>query len=59
MDTIILMMLTFSGALLVFTWRLRAGLGFLGDAVAGMTGFMLGKALGPGCLLYTSPSPRD
>ena len=56
MDTIILMMLIFWGALLVFAWRLRAGLGFLGDAVAGMTGFMLGKALGPGATILEGRS---
>ncbi len=51
MNTIILMMLIFWGILLLFAWRLRAGLGFLGDTVAGMTGFMLGKALGPGATI--------
>jgi len=48
MNTIVLMMIIFWGILAVFAWRLRAGLGFLGDVIAGMTGFMLGKALGPG-----------
>ena len=45
MNTIVLMMMIFWGILAVFAWRLRAGIGFLGDVVAGMTGFMLGKAL--------------
>ena len=45
MDTIIQMMLIFWGALVLFAWLLRNGMGFVGDALAGMTGFMLGKAL--------------
>ena len=49
-------MLIFWGSLMCFAWRLRAGLGFLGDAVAGLTGFMLGKALGPGATILEGRS---
>ncbi len=56
MNTIILMMLIFWGTLLIFAWRLRAGLGFLGDVIAGVTGFMLGKALGPGATILEGRS---
>ena len=56
MDTIIQMMLIFWGALVLFAWLLRNGMGFVGDALAGMTGFMLGKALGPGATLLEGRS---
>ena len=56
MNTIVLMMIIFWGILAVFAWRLRAGIGFLGDVVAGMTGFMLGKALGPGATILEGRS---
>ena len=56
MDTIIQMMLIVWGALVLFAWLLRNGMGFVGDALAGMTGFMLGKALGPGATLLEGRS---